>query len=454
MKKTTYIVPDPQHEYAISLIEHVSKTYGLKPICVYLDSKAELYKRPFFPQLRGDLVEGHYFLDQTPAAALAATLQEKYEILGVMPYFEQALDPMADLVGHLGIAWNSPDVLHLFRNKSGLKQHLRTHAPSVPMNYSRHVTGFADVMRDHVPAHFVIKPNDGFANRDIGFFDARDGADVQAAVAAYFQGNTGGSFILEEFLDGVEYAVNGQVDEKGDVIIVNVTEYERAPGNGKPNLYHRTIHVPQTDPAFAPLATYAQDVMRASGLLRCPFHMELMLTPEGPRLIEVGARFGGTRYAYIANWVHGGAFDIFALAAHFYLFNRPYDGTGPDWQHYDSVSFVHFDGMVEKTQRVYTLAGFEQVEAMPEFRGWVRRPRVGDMVQRTLDLYSIPYSFHLMSRSSRAELVALSERASATIAINPHPSRPRRLWVDALSTFRSVTLRARWLATQLCAKRA
>ncbi|HET6345290.1 MAG TPA: hypothetical protein VFH51_10165, partial [Myxococcota bacterium] len=196
---------------------------------------------------------------------------------------------------------------------------------------------------------------------------------------------------------------------------------------------------------FAPLAEYARQVMEATGLKRCPFHMEVMLTPSGPRMIEVGARFAGLDYVYITNEVHNKGLDAFDMATHHWLSDAPYAGPQGNWEAYDRISFVQLDGVAHQTERVYSVEGVEAIEALPTFRAWVFKPRVGQMVRRTIDLYTIPYSFQLKGEVPHDELMATALAAEKLLRINAGMNLPRRLWVDARENLRKVGLRGQWL---------
>lgn len=176
-----------------------------------------------------------------------------------------------------------------------------------------------------------------------------------------------------------------------------------------------------------------------------------MLTQDGPRLIEVGARFGGTRYVFATNAVHDQVFNHFDLAVHHYLFTTPYDGAGPNWPFYDRISYVHLDGIAERSERIYTLSGLSDIEAMPEFDGWVVKPEVGGFVRRTVDLYSVPYSFHLKSFKGRADVIDATERAKKMLKINAHVSRPTRMLIDAKAALQKLRMRGTWLLRRLAA---
>ena len=440
-----YVIIDPQHEYARELIRIAKEAHGLRPICVYIDSRAELYKRSVFPELRGETSAAHYYLDQMSVQAMAQHMRARFEVVGIMPYFEQSLHPARELMVALGWKWNDAEVIKRFRDKSALKDHLRRHHPHIPLGASRRVQTVADVFAQPLPARFVIKPNDGFANRDVGFFRGSEGREP---IETYMREQPGAAYILEEMLDGTEYAVNGQMDEDGRASVVSLLEYERVPANGKPNVYHRTFHVPRSDSQFAPLTDYAMAVMNASGLKRAPFHLELMATPSGPRLIEVGARFGGTRYVFMTNAVHDNAFDHFALAAHHWLYDKPYRGPGPRWDFYDRISYVHLDGIAARSERVYSLEGIDDIEALPEFDGWVVKPIVGAQIRRTVDLYSVPFSLHLKSFAGRQAVVDVSEKVKKMLRINASVTARRRLWVNARASLKQLQMRAQWVVSR------
>ena len=440
--RPTYVLFEPQHEYAGAMMDYLARAHGLKPVCVYLSSKAQVYQSEHYPNLgSAQHVEASFFLDRTPPSQVAARLQEAYEVLGVVPYAEQTLAPAAALLQHLPVAWNSPALLRLFRDKAALKGTLRRDHPHVRLNESRLVQSAEQVFAAPLPRRYVLKPNDGFANRHVGFFEHHS---PRAQVARYFAGLQA-PCILEEFLEGPEFAINGQMDGQGVATVLSIAEYERVHANGKHNLHHWMHHVRQDTPLFAELADYAATLMQALGLKRCPFHMEVIRTHAGPVLVEVGARLGGTRTAFATQDLHGGGVDALAMAAHAYLFDTPYPGPVTNWDHYNRVNYLHLDGIAPKTERIYSVEGLQAVERLPHFRSWVVKPEVGRTVERTQDLYQVPWSFYMVGEASRAELKALGERAKELIQFNRQVSVTQRLSTDALATLRRAQLHSRWL---------
>jgi hypothetical protein len=439
-----YLIFDPQHDYALALIDRLKKSDSARPIFIYTDTRSEFYNRSFWPQVRNSDAAEIYFLDHSSEDEILAAIVKKFTVVGVVPYYEKALLPAARLLDHLHVDWNSPEVLRRFRNKSALKDHLRSR--NVQVNSTRRVRTVAEVLAQPLPQKYVIKPNDGFANRDVGFFDSSSGS---VELEAYFAAQPCDDYILEAFLEGPEYAINGQMDHAGKAHIVNIVRYQRIADNDKINLYHRTHHVRRSEPEFGAIAIYVTELMEQTDLVRCPFHAEIILTEQGPSLIEVGARLGGSHFAYMANEVHGLGFDIFALAAHYYLHATPYKGSMGNWEHYDSVAAIHVDARVSITQVLYELQGIRELEALPEFRAWAVKPAPGDTLRRTVDLLTVPYAFRLQIYGSPAQLVEVADRAEALLRINAQVGTLRRLSIKARSLGRRAWAKAAWVSTSV-----
>jgi heptaprenyl diphosphate synthase len=284
-----------------------------------------------------------------------------------------------------------------FRDKFALKEHLRSTRPDLRMNRSFRVASVADVFSPPARAleRFVLKPNDGFGNRDIGVFAAATpGAEIERFLAA----RSGRPFLLEEYVGGTEYFVNGQIDGRGEVLVLAVFEYRRVFANGREGIDLETRLVHRDETVFATAAAYAQEVMAGTGLRRSPFHLELKIDERGPCLIEVGARLAGNGNAIFCDQIHGGRVELFALAIRHYL-----DPGAPlpaiDWNAYDTNHAEYAHGIATRKEIIVQLEGVAAVEALPSFCGWARKPAVGDRVNVTTDALSMPWSVTLMNRS-------------------------------------------------------
>jgi hypothetical protein len=207
----------------------------------------------------------------------------------------------------------------------------------------------------------------------------------------------GTAVLMEEYVDGTEFFVNGQVDAKGNVSVVAIFEYVRRAANGCHNIDFETLRLPHSSPLFGDLARYTEQVMRATGLLRSPFHLELKADERGPCLIEVGARLAGHGNAFLCGELHGSSLDLIDLAGHYYLHDADYGSLPLDWLEYDSSAVRYVHGVGQNRERLYDLQGVAQVEALPEFYTWVRKPVVGMQVEPTTDSLGMPWSLILKS---------------------------------------------------------
>lgn len=70
-----------------------------------------------------------------------------------------------------------------------------------------------------------------------------------------------------------------------------VWKYQKLPANGAPFVYQCTELVSSADPAVQGVSDYCVNVLEAQGLRWGPSHTEIRLTADGPRLMEINARW-------------------------------------------------------------------------------------------------------------------------------------------------------------------
>lgn len=385
------LVQDPWHAYAARFIKHFHHKYGYRAICVYSDRREFTRQAPAYPVLQSDSVAAVFDASALNTEQFVAHLRGRYDIAAVIPFNEPAVTFATQVSEQLGLSWSQPQILRRFRDKYFLKEYLRRQDASLRLNATRQVASAEDVALARATpefSRFVLKPNDGFGNRRIGMFDANSSS---AEINDYLQ-HTPGPVLMEEYIDGIEYFVNGQIDADGKISVIGIFEYERIAANGRTNIDHATKRLAYTEPLFASLTAYTEQVMRASGLLRSPFHLELKVDARGPCLIEVAARLPGLSNAFLNSDLHGSAFDWFDVAAHYYVSNAPYGALALDWNHYDSAAIRYVHGIAVHSERIYQLAGVQRVEGLREFVDWVKKPAKGDAVKPTVDCLSMPWS--------------------------------------------------------------
>jgi hypothetical protein len=444
-----YLIQDPHHEYAVRFIEHVYRKYGHRAVCFYTDPRERLRHAPRFPILRSEHVAAAYDIGNGDLSRFAAHVAAHHDVVAVLPFNEPSVLPAARIARHLGLSWAQPEVICRIQDKFALKEHLRRGHPQIPMNASCRVETLADVCstrRHSEYRRFVLKPNTGFGNRHVGLFDART---PETEIAALLDRMQGTPMLMEQYVAGAEYFVNGQVNATGKVDVVAIFQYLRSPANGRHNIDHETLLVPYRDPRFAQFARYAEQVLAATGLLRSPFHLELKCDGRGPCLIEIGARLAGHGNAFLCSDVHDSRIDLFDLAAHYYLDSSDYGPLPLNWEAYDASPVRYVHGIATKRELIYSLEGIRKVEALPEFHCWVRKPVLGARLEPTVDSLSMPFSL-VLKGPTQEELRRPAAEVRRLLRWNESVTPARRLAVGMLSKVQRGVNAARVRLMSLC----
>lgn len=438
----TILLQDPHHEYATHFVRFIRERYGHRAIAFFTRSAKERFYR------RGEGLPEREFaavyqMNPADVGGFAAHLRARHpDLEAIIPYSEETLELTGALQDRLGLAWNDGATLARFRHKAALKEHLRRTAPSVRLNFNCVVSSARDVfaLGDALPVKFVLKPDSGYGSCGVGIFSRGQRGEVER----FFARNPD-RYILEEFLEGTLYAIDGLVDERGQVLVASVFSSGRQNRNGSPVVYANGAMVQEDTLLFGELAAYAREVVAASGLRRSPFHLEAMRDARGPCLIEVGARLVGHSHAFTCERVHGGGFDFFGVAAAGYL-GKPMD-LRLSFTQYNRRQAVKVYGASDVEGAICQVEGVEQVEALPSFDRWIVRPRPGAALHRTVDLFTVPYSLVLVGPRDGESLPAVGENIHRTLRLGTQPSSPwQRLQLDGSRLAAKAAQKISWMA--------
>ncbi len=225
-----------------------------------------------------------------------------------------------------------------------------------------------------------------------------------------------GALLLEEWLDGPEVSVEG-ICCGGRVHVIQVTDKLLFPGPFPVEAGH-------TQPSRLPHATVArirsvtEAGIRALDLSSCAFHAELKVTPEGPKIIEIGARLGGDRIATHLTPLSTGV-DLVAAAIQVALGREP--DLCPRWGRGAAICYLHAEGV----GTVESLGGLEEIRSSPGLELlYAASERDGPLgpgfaigeVRSSLDRYG-----HVIFSGEHADEAAdRAERAAASVKFRFH----------------------------------
>lgn len=146
-----------------------------------------------------------------------------------------------------------------------------------------------DEVADKVTYPCVIKPTDNAGNRGVSYV-----ANKLELINAYkysYDNSRSGHVIIEEFMEGEEVSVEIIV-YKGQVHVLAITDKTTL---GKP-YFVEIGHAEQSQKsqevrnAIVDLAVRA---VKSVGIDNSPAHVEIMVTKDGPKMVELGSRMGG-----------------------------------------------------------------------------------------------------------------------------------------------------------------
>ncbi|HQZ85131.1 MAG TPA: ATP-grasp domain-containing protein [Actinomycetota bacterium] len=411
------VLIDPHHDYGVAYIETIFQVWGLQSVCLYTDRRDTFRNAYRYPELQSAAVAGNYLIEGLSTNEIADYLKRDFDVVAVVPHVEPNVLLASELAAECGLSWAQPEVLTRFRDKYALKSHLQAQ-PNGPrtnrLALVRTVSDVRTVLADSTFDKYVLKPNDGFGNTGVGILDRGSG---EAEIRRFLPDQDAKGSLLEEFIEGPEYYVAGQVDGEGNAAVFMIWLSRTVSINGQPNVLAEATKVDRKSPVFAALERYVQDVATATGLRRSPFQADVIVDDDGPCLVEIGARLIGLSGAVDMNLVHGGRVDVFQIAAHYYLTGESLGELNLDWSQYDARAFTNVQGISAATGQIWQLDGVAEVEAMPEFVRWITKPKVGRTLEPTVDLFTTSYRLNL-SAEDEQQLQAAVAAVRDTLVFN------------------------------------
>ncbi|NEU83678.1 ATP-grasp domain-containing protein [Nostoc sp. UIC 10630] len=146
----------------------------------------------------------------------------------------------------------------------------------------------------------VIKPvNSGGG---LGVFLVKDSLQLDKSLAELkkltnYDGNIFDKIIVEEYISGVEYSVQG-ISQEGTVVIITVCEKfilkEDIPGTNNISGFREIGHIAACGSwSSSEIQQFAQSCIDAVGYYKGPFHIDVIQNDQGIYFIEMGFRLSG-----------------------------------------------------------------------------------------------------------------------------------------------------------------
>jgi biotin carboxylase len=237
----------------------------------------------------------------------AERLSRDVDIRGVVPGWEYCVDVAAKTAARLGLPHLPAVAATVARNKFECRERLRAAGLNVPRYDVVRTPAELEAAMKVVGFPAVLKPSDGAGSILVQRVDSP--SELRKTFETFSPGtidadhSVGASFLLEEYLDGPEFSIEGYVD-RGEPHVVAVTEKQL----GEAPFFVEMGHVVEaaiTDDERSEMVKYVEQVTRAIELRFGGFHAEARITARGPVLIEINCRLGGDRIIRLVELAKG-----------------------------------------------------------------------------------------------------------------------------------------------------
>ncbi|WP_199589033.1 MULTISPECIES: ATP-grasp domain-containing protein [Coprobacillaceae] len=260
-----------------------AKEMGLKVIVVDMNPDAIGFKVP------GVIKEVISTID----IPLIVNAAKRHNIDGVMTLAtDMPMRSVAAVAKEMNLIAIDEDTAYKATNKIEMRKALKEYNVPIPKFFKvSNREEYEKVVKEfNVP--FIVKPADSSGSR--GIFEVTDISNLELIKNAYNYCrpfSKVGDVIVEEYMRGPEVSVetlsiNGKchVIQITDKITTGAPHYVEM-GHSQPTKYDKEI--------AKKIAEVAKLANRAIGIKNGPSHTEIIITKEGPKIVEIGARLGG-----------------------------------------------------------------------------------------------------------------------------------------------------------------
>ncbi|MEU7885529.1 ATP-grasp domain-containing protein [Microbispora bryophytorum] len=351
---------------------------------IHVQSTPELMQSMLAPDLsayRGNLVCAD---PAVTAGELAA-----YRPVAVVAGQEPGV-PLADeLADRLGLPGNGAATSAARRDKYEMIEALRRAGVRCARQFQsgdvEEIVGWAE--RNGYPV--VVKPLASAATDKVavchGEAEVRKSAEQILSEKTIYN-ETNSVVLVQSYLAGTEYVVD-TVSYDGKRYVCGVWQYTKRL-LGTHNIYDIETLLPEDAHPVPELVSYIHDALDAVGIRFGPAHAEVIMTEDGPALVEVGARLAGNMHpGFHDECLGANQADLTALAA-----TRPDEFLGR-WasrcytKRLEAAVYTApttLDGVVDSIDRSVVA----EIEALPSVYGVNVKIKEGGRIRPTVDLYT------------------------------------------------------------------
>lgn len=218
---------------------------------------------------------------------------KRHRVDGVMTLAsDMPMRTVAAVAKELGIVGIDDDTAVRATNKARMRQALAAAGVPIPRFFEVSSKEEYEVAVREIGKGIIVKPADNSGSR--GVYKLEDLSDWDTVMGAYeysHRYSRSGAVMVEECMLGTEVSVE-TISQNGVCHVVQITDkmtigapYFVEIGHTQPSAFSDEMKERIKEVAIA--------ANRAIGIQNGPSHTELMITEDGPKVVELGARLGG-----------------------------------------------------------------------------------------------------------------------------------------------------------------
>ncbi len=218
---------------------------------------------------------------------------ERHGIDGVMTLAsDMPVKTVAAVAKAFGLCGITEDTALRATNKAYMRNALAKHGVAVPKFYKvSDKIQYAEAVKNF-KSSFIVKPVDNSGSRGIIKIDPDASEKYILSAYDYSKASSrSGDILVEEYMDGPEVSVE-TISVDGVCHIIQITDKQTT---GSPH-FVETGHIQPSrldDKTKSDISELAKAANCAIGITDGPSHTEIIVTGDGPKIVELGARLGG-----------------------------------------------------------------------------------------------------------------------------------------------------------------
>ena len=218
----------------------------------------------------------------------AIKVAKEYNIDGVMTLAtDMPMRTVAAVAKECGLISISEESAIKATDKSVMRETLLN--ASVPIPRYFRITNYEEYKYavGEMTSSFMVKPADSSGSRGIVKVDNKKEAESAYNYSKLYSSN--GIVIVEEYMEGPEVSVETLAID-GEVYVIQITDKITT---GDPHFVEMGHTQPSRLACIDSIKEIAIKANKAIGIDNGPSHTEIIVTTEGPKIVEIGARLGG-----------------------------------------------------------------------------------------------------------------------------------------------------------------